>query len=307
MQIHGLFNIHVFSTSSKNWKCHLLCYRCIILHLIDGGLTMKITKAIWILVEWISVQWQTNRQIVMHMSPPFIHKGGLYSLTCDNSVHRMGFHNTSIRCNRVLSWMYLHSQVYWEISDKASFYLTLTRLWCLHNYCRVMYMIILLIHDKLVFQFTFSFYLLLAKSTANVGKCCLPKARVYSINTKSVDWLTSRFLHNYNMHSIFTQSSTFVSTSKPNAENPAWIRPAVANIFEVKPVYTFSIYTVRHVFLFCFFLGGGVHANIKKWWVLTTVPDWSNRFSLVLAYQLVYVTIKCYRTAERERDKDHLK
>ncbi len=32
--------------------------------------------------------------------------------------------------------------------------------------------------------------------------------------------------------------------SKPNAENPTWIRPAVAKIFEVKPVYTLSIYIV---------------------------------------------------------------
>ncbi len=56
----------------------------------------------------------------------------------------------------------------------------------------------------------------------------------YSINTKSVDWRTSRFLHNYALYLYSFQ----------HAENHAWIRPAVEKIFEVKPVYTFSIYTV---------------------------------------------------------------
>ncbi len=114
-------------------------------------------------------------------------------------------------------------------------------------------------------------------------KCCLnvlfivlkiikkTHTHIYSINTYSVDWLPSGFLHNYALypHTVFISCFGIQKLrsfrSKPNAENLVWIRPTVAKIFKVKPVYRISIYTVAK----CTCFGEGRKCLIiNTWWVL---------------------------------------
>ncbi len=50
------------------------------------------------------------------------------------------------------------------------------------------------------------------------------------INTNSVDWLPSRFLHNYALYPYMVFKVVQEVCSKPNGENPAWIRSTVGKI-----------------------------------------------------------------------------